>query len=172
MRIGNWRQDNLLTFIYSLYKTNGDQPDTPPAGNAYVNLNPGKLVVYCDYSRFDDWTDKDCDGNVKKGYHCDPNLKLSEPSDDIWTGCKNTGTFLGNSGLKGPVVQVCISDKNRTPFTGNWQDSRLGLPITLHISAPLWFSYVLDYWLKNQKLILKLWPTRAKSLVWLEPGVG
>lgn len=111
--IGNWRQETLITFKYSLYKTNADQPDTTPANNAYVNLDTNKLVVYCDYQRFNNWENKNCAGETKKGFVCDPYLKISYPMGDIYTGCKNSDTVLGNMGT---VVQVCTAYKNQKPL--------------------------------------------------------
>ncbi|KAL9097562.1 MAG: hypothetical protein Q9165_000458 [Trypethelium subeluteriae] len=46
------------------------------------------VVVYCDYSRFDNHEDKDCFGREKKGFACDPHIGALVKMDDDYKDCK------------------------------------------------------------------------------------
>ena len=57
--------------------------------NQYVSPPPSdEVVIYCDYSRFKE--NKDCNGEDKKGYACDPDIQDVVQMDSDYQGCKGS----------------------------------------------------------------------------------
>ena len=109
-------QKDLLSFLFAETMTNGNidtnnarwtvaedmfssvlQYKTTTDGGAerntmsYKTLSVSDVIVYCDYSRFEE--DKDCNKDPKKGYTCDHSIGQDFQMNKIYSDCKKTGIF-------------------------------------------------------------------------------
>lgn len=70
--------------ILDFKKSENGNPQHKPEGG----LPPDDVIVYCDYSRFDE--NQNCDGNKQRGWACDRDTRVTKQMNGDYLGCQNT----------------------------------------------------------------------------------